>query len=251
MVRAILAVVLAVGLVSLPCGATGQEKTKAKPAADPVAKMLSTLHNQRVQWEMNLNEVPLMEILMNLSKRYDIPFVIRDEAFKEEGVPNIRDMKPNLSTTRLDGLSVHRFLTLVLRDLNAVYMVRDGYIEITTRTDAQKEVGLLEAIETAANNSDDPNASVRTGYRMNLPLVSVAVENQPLDVVITSLARAYGLNVVIHPEARKLMKGAMVSERLLNVPADDALEVLAGLAGLDVARKGNTFRIGFGAAGMA
>jgi type II secretory pathway component GspD/PulD (secretin) len=252
MVRMLLATMLVGGLIAVP-NATAQDK-KAKPAAkavaDPTAKIVSTLQTQRVTYEKQLNETPLMEVLQDFGKRHDLNFVIREEAFKEEGIANIRDAKLSAFVTKQEGMTVHRFLTILLQDLGAAYIIRDGYVEITTKAAAQKEVGITEAIEEAANNPDDPNALTRAQYRLNLPLLSVVAQDKPLDQVITELARAYDLNVVISPAAREQMKQIKVSERLLNVPADTMLELLASLAGFDVTRKGNTFRIGFGGAGV-
>jgi hypothetical protein len=253
MVRTILAAVLVGGLTATPAVASGQdEQPKKKPqpgkGVDSAAKMLSVLHGQRVRYEKELRDTTLADFLADLARRYDLTFVVMEEAFKAEDVPNVLEMKPNLAVApKIEGLSLHRFLTLVLKNVGAAYLVREDYIEITTRQAAQKEAGLTEAIEEAMNNPDDPGGVIRAQYRLNLPLVCVVVENEPLDAVITNLARAYDLNVVIHPDARKLMKDIRVSERLLNVPADTALEVLAGLADQGVMRKGNTFRVGYGA----
>jgi type II secretory pathway component GspD/PulD (secretin) len=251
MVRTILAAVLLGGLVGVPTGALGQEEARQPKkgpggkGGDAAARFLAVLHDQKVAYEKNLNDTPLFELLQDLAKRYDLTFVIMDETFKAEDVANIREAKPNLTATQFQGVSVHRFLSMVLKSVNATYLVRADYIEITTRAAAQKEAGLDEAAQ-AAMNAEDLNAPVRAEYRLTLPLVSVVTEDQPLDEVILKLARNYDLNVVIHPEVRKQMKGVKVSERLLNVPADDALELLAGLVDQGVTRKGNSFRIGVG-----
>lgn len=249
MLRAIVLASLIAGLAALPNPVSGQEKKDPKaPAAmsaDSAAKWLGILHDQRVQYDKNVNDVPLFELLQDLAKRHDLTFVILEETFKAEGLANIREAKPNLTATKFDGLTVHRFLSMILKSVDAAYLVRADHIEITTRTAALKEAGLEEAA-AAAESSDDPNAGSKAAFRHGLPIVSVVVDEQPLDEVIAKLARDYDLNVVIHPEVRKAMKAMRVSERLLNVPADDALELLAALVEQPVVRKGNTFRIGLG-----
>ena len=84
--------------------------------------------------------------------------------------------------------------------------------------------------------------------RISPPLVNVVVEDKPLPAVLTELARVYDLNVVVEARVQKDLRGVVVTERLLNVPADTALELLAGQAGLSVVRKGNTFRVTAGSA---
>lgn len=265
MVRAILVVVLTGGLLATPAAACRQDnpaeekvlrvyqlsdfvQPEKKPEAgkgNGAAGLLSVLHGQRVQLDKQLTGVTIGDLLADLSIRYEIAFVIRSEAFIEVGVPNFGEMKPTLTFARPADVSVHRFLTLVLRNLDAAYLVREDYIEITPRLVALKEAGFDEAVQEAGL-SEDPNALARAEYRLNLPLVCVVVEDKPLDTVITEVARFYDLNVVIHPDARKRLKDIRVNERLLNVPADTALELLVAEVELDLVRKGNTFRIGFG-----
>ena len=199
-------------------------------------------------YEKNVADTPLFELLQDLAKRYDLTFVVMEEAFKAEGVENVRDAKPNLTATKVEGLSLHRFLTAALRSVDAVYLVRADHIEVTTKAAARKEAGLEEAAMAAQNNADDPNATARAEYRLGLPLVCVVAGDRPLLEVVADLARDYDLNVAIHPAVREQMRTVKVTERLLNVPADTALETLAAQAGLTVVRKGNVFRITGGGA---
>ncbi len=155
-----------------------------------------------------------------------------------------------LSVTRLDGMLLTTFLDVYFRNLpieNLTYLVRADHIEITTRDAAQKEAGLLEAMDEAKTTTEKSDV-VRAKARLNLPLVCVAVKERPLSAVLNDLSTVYGLNIVVEPGVRELLK-APLTERLLNVPADTALELLAGQAGLAVVRKGNTFRITSNGAG--
>jgi len=247
---------LAAALIAAPA-ATGQEqgkKAKGQPAAnageDRTAKILAVLHGTRLPRDMNVNESPLMDTLLGLTKEHNVSFVIREDLFKEEGVANVMESKPMLKAARLEGMTAHRFLTVVLKETGATYLVRDGHIEIVPVSFAVKEAGLEEAVQEAGSNAADPAAAVHANYRLSLPLMSVVAKDRPLDEVVTELARAYELNVVISPAAREQMKQTLVNERLLNVPADTLLELLAGLASQDVTRKGNTFRIGLGGGGQ-
>lgn len=254
MVRALLLAGLAVGLVAVPGGvpvrAAGDEKKE--PAAPPTAeKIVSVLQNSRVQYDKDLQTTPFPELLGDLAKRYDLTFVV-DKVALGDAVGGLNDAKADrLSTARLDGLPLGTFLDIYFRGLsieNVTYLVRPDYIEITTREAAQKEAGLPEAIQEATTTGE-PGEVVRAKARMNLPLVCVAVKDKPLGAVLKDLTRVYGLNIVVEPGARQAL-AAELTEQLLNVPADTALEVLAGQAGLSVVRKGNVFRITAGGGAM-
>ncbi|MBN9121974.1 MAG: VWA domain-containing protein [Planctomycetes bacterium] len=80
----------------------------------------------------NINEIPLFELLQDLSKRYQVTFVVMEEYFKAEGIPAIRDEKAKLAATQLRGLKLGAFLDVILLSMNATYIVRPDYIEITT-----------------------------------------------------------------------------------------------------------------------
>ena len=257
--RALLAVVLAGGLVAVPGSARpqddGAKKAEKTPeAAGPLGAkgIVDLLHTQRVTYPRDLTDSPLMLVLGELGRQYNVTFVIDNTAF--EGTPNVAELKAGaLSTSRLEGLTLGRFLDIYLRALplgagddegnsRATYLVRNWGIEITSVQKARTEAGLFEAIELA-DDSADGGATARAKARLLLPLVSVVTDNTSVAEVVRKLAGVYGLNVVFDKNVRDAAAQTMVSERLLNVPADTALELLAGQADLQVVRKGNTFRI--------
>jgi tetratricopeptide (TPR) repeat protein len=82
--------------------------------------------------EKNVNEVPLFELLQDLSKKHQVTFVVMEEYFKADGQANIREEKAKLAATQLRGLKLGNFLDIVLLSMNATYIVRPDYIEITT-----------------------------------------------------------------------------------------------------------------------
>ncbi|VTU01916.1 von willebrand factor type a : Uncharacterized protein OS=Planctomyces maris DSM 8797 GN=PM8797T_01844 PE=4 SV=1: VWA_3 [Gemmataceae bacterium] len=96
-------------------------------------QLKSLIEDQEVQLdEGNLNDIPLFELLQKLSKRYAVSFVIMEEHFKAEQVNDIKEKKPNLAATQLRGLKLGTFLDIVLLSMNATYIVRPDYVEITT-----------------------------------------------------------------------------------------------------------------------
>lgn len=92
----------------------------------------NTLENVEVQLKegTNINDLPLFELLQDLAKRYNVSFVILEQAF--EAGTNIKEKKPNLAATQLRGLKLGNFLDIVLLSMNATYIVRPDYIEITS-----------------------------------------------------------------------------------------------------------------------
>jgi hypothetical protein len=65
--------------------------TAEKPAlAVPTTKTLDLLFNHEIQIEGNVNDMSLIELLNQLSKRYAVTFVIRETAFRASGRPDIQ-----------------------------------------------------------------------------------------------------------------------------------------------------------------
>ncbi|MBA4187284.1 MAG: hypothetical protein C0467_04615 [Planctomycetaceae bacterium] len=96
-------------------------------------QLKSLIEDQEVLLEdANLNDVPLFELLQKLSKRYAVTFVIMEEQFKAEQINDIKEKKPNLAATQLRGMKLGTFLDIVLLSMNATYIVRPDYVEITT-----------------------------------------------------------------------------------------------------------------------
>jgi tetratricopeptide (TPR) repeat protein len=91
----------------------------------------NTLENKRVKFEELPSNVPLREILDNLSKQFNVNFIVLEEAFKAEGVEGLLEKKPNVNQ-KLNGLTLRSFLDIILTGVNATYVVRPEYIEITT-----------------------------------------------------------------------------------------------------------------------
>ena len=92
----------------------------------------NTLENVEVQLKegTNINDLPLFELLQDLAKRYNVSFVILEQAF--EAGANIKEKRPSLAATQLRGLKLGNFLDIVLLSMNATYIVRPDYIEITS-----------------------------------------------------------------------------------------------------------------------
>lgn len=220
-------------LTAVPALADNPKPVETKPAkkTDPTEKILDVLATECVLKEgLNVNEVPLFELLQDLSKKYGVTVVIDENSFRAAGRPNIREEKPTFSTPDLGNLTVHQFLNATLTSLGATYLIKNGTIEIVDTKHAGKV--------TKSGVSEDEDGRVR----LNEPLVSAVVKEKPLNEVVAKIAETYDLTVVVAPQAGDAKTG-FVNARLLNTPADKALELLAVQCDLRVVRRGNAFLI--------
>jgi len=239
MMRAVLLACLAVGLFTP--GAPAQPPEKSRPSAD---KIVALLQSAKISYEKDLQTTPFKEVLEDMARRYNITFVTNNAVLGD--MANTLDTlkAEKLSVTSLNDLLLGTFLDVYFRGLAAeslTYLVRSDHIEITTRVAAQKEAGFLEAIDEAKASGDKAEV-VRAKARLSLPLVCLAVRERAFSTVLNDLSATYGLNIVVEPNSPTSSK-TVLTERLLNVPADTALELLAGQVGMKVVRKGNTFRM--------
>ena len=74
------------------------------------------------------------------------------------------------------------------------------------------------------------------------PLVSAVFKEKPLNEAVAAIAERYDLTAIVSPQAGDGRAG-FITARLLNVPADRALELLAVQADLRVVRKGAAYLI--------
>jgi hypothetical protein len=231
MFRHVVLAAVAAGLTVAAAPAAAQElKTVPRPGKPKgIDHVLQALRSP-VKFEGNLSEVPLFELFQNLSKRYELTFVILEEPFRAAGEPNVREKRPTLTTTELGDVTLRRFLDLVLGSMNATYLVRKDHIAIVPLEYAARETGNAGPATELAPVS------------LKEPLVSAVYKEKPLAEAIADLAEEFDLNVVVGPQAADA-RAAVVSARLLNVPADRALELLAVQADLRVVRKGKAFLV--------
>lgn len=208
---------------------TDDVKPAAKKKADPTERILDALSQEFALKEgVNVNDVPLFELLAGIQKRCEVTFAINEESFKAEGHPDFKEAKPKLAITRPTGLTLHQFLTVALDSLGATYLVKNGMIEIVSFPSAAK------ATKSGVSQGDDNRA------RLNEPLVSAIFKEKPLNEAVAKIAEMYDLTVIVSPQVGDAKTG-FVTARLLNVPADKALELLALQCDLRVVRRGAAF----------
>lgn len=227
-----------VEIVSLPLKVLvrNQAKEELQPVKKPdaIETILTVLLENEVQLRegSSINDIPLYELLLELSKKHNLTFIINEEPFKADGRPTIKEDKPKLATTAIRGLHVHQFLRVTLESMEATYLIRNNSIEIVSVRHAAKATkSILKYPEVESEH-----------VRLSEPLVSLIVKEKPLNETVAELAKMYDLNVVISTQAGEARK-ATISARLLNMPADKALDVLALQADLRVVHRGAAFFI--------
>ncbi len=228
MSKLLTACALALALVS-PSARAADLKEPAKK--DPLAEVLTALDTEvQLREGANINELPLFELLQDLSKRTNVTFTINEQTF--DAGASFKEKKPNVVATQLRGQTLREFLNTTLGTMGAVALVRRGHIEIVSVDHAAKE--------TKASVRLTEGETARAWLRD--PLVSAVVNEKPLNEAVAKIAETYDLNVIVSPQAGDA-RTAFVSARLMNVPADKALELLALQADLRVVKKGNAFVI--------
>ncbi|MBN9122330.1 MAG: hypothetical protein J0I06_24850 [Planctomycetes bacterium] len=207
------------------------EKLGEFDRTDRAAVVLATFEQEiQLKEGTNINEIPLFELLQDLSKRYQLTFVVNEESFKAVGSPNIREEKARIATTHLRGLRLPQFLNVTLESVGATYLLKNDVIEIVSIPHAAK------VTKSGISQEEDGRG------RLNEPLVAAIVKEKPLNEVVARIAEMYDLTVVVSPQAGDARTG-FVTARLLNVPADKALELLALQCDLRVVRRGAAYFI--------
>jgi len=220
-------------LVLAVAAALSAEDRKPAKKADPTEKVLDVLSQEVVLGEgTNVNETALVELCQSLGKRHEVKFVLNDPLFKSYRGDTfvISERKPTVAATGLAGMTVHQFLGVVLEGMGATYLVRNGAIEIVPVQHAAKV--------TKSGASEDEGGQLR----LNEPLVSAVLKEKPLNEAVAKIAEMYDLTVIVAPQAADA-KAGFVTARLLNVPADKALELLAIQCDLRIVRRGTAYYI--------
>ena len=223
MIRAFVLAVLVTGLAFAPWSAAADPAAKK---ADPTADLLDKL---RKPVDLNVaDEVRLAELADLLAAKFGVPVMVNVREFRETGIPAADDMMVKLP--RAKGLSLNTVLRHTLEAHGVTFLVRKDHLELVPQDFAARVTKNLTP-------GDMPG-----GGQAREPLVSAIYKEKPLNEAVADLADEYNLTVVVSPQTGDNRSG-FVSARLLNVPADKALELLALQADLRVVRKGSAYLI--------
>lgn len=170
----------------------------------------------------------LEEALIYLTKRCDLDFDVNEKAFEADGLKDVLKApiaeKPIPERKRFTATDLlPKLLDRLPAKSNAIWIVRGSRVEMTTQAAVRAEVGVAE---------DQPL----------LPFVYTVLSKRPLEEALQELATSTGVNVVLDARAGEKAKAA-VTARLMIVPVDRAVRLLADMADLKAVLVGNVLYV--------
>jgi RNA polymerase sigma factor (sigma-70 family) len=190
--------------------------------------------------EINDPKTTLSEVLDMLAKVHRVTFDINEKAFKAEMINDViktpvAETHPIPSMKAPLRVVLNKILTRIPVPSGATFLVRKNHIEITTEAEAYSEIAAPEP-QNPQNPLDDGGK-----YRL-LPRVVQQFRKVGLEQALEEIADATGYNIVVDVRVEE-KASVKVSARLMNVPVDTAVRLLADMAGLTVVRIDNVFYI--------
>jgi RNA polymerase sigma factor (sigma-70 family) len=183
----------------------------------------------------------LQDVLDRLRDIYNLPFDVNEKAFKEEHIDDVlrtEVAKPAIPpmTGTLD-MVLRKILSRINVPSGATYLIRRGYIEITTGAFFWAETGPDPRGGGGPPMEDGEVIEQVTGwYRQST--VYEEFDNEPLAAALATIAKWTDQNIVLDPRALG-KEPPRVTASLHNVQVKAAVRVLAELAGLQVVPLGN------------
>lgn len=228
MVRLGVLTVAAVGAAWVGAPFLSADDNKKGPA-DPTAELLSKLRQPLAL--PGKGAMPLAAFAAEVEKALGIGVVVNEEAFGGGAGAAEDDDGTPVRPVRFKGASAATVLRSTLAKKNATYLVRRDHIEIVPAEYARRQ----------ARQSEPQNPETGEAFAA-FPLVSAVVKERPLNEALAEIAADYDLTVVVAPQAGDA-RTTFVTARLLNVPADRAIDLLATQADLRVERRGAAFLV--------
>lgn len=223
MIRRSLVLAAVVGLAVSAWPMRGEEAKPAKKV-DPLTRVLERLREPVDASFFNRN-LTIGEMIAEFEKRYGLPLWLGSDVagLNQEDIGEFA-LKPPGAKQPLGHT-----LRSMLAQRNLTYLVRKDGLE-------------LVPIETAARETKTPLDESSPSPRLSMSLVSGVFIEKPLNEALASLGDDHDVTIILAPQAGDA-KAGFVSGRLLNVPLDQALELLALQVDLRVVPRGNAFLI--------
>jgi hypothetical protein len=197
----------------------GSAQDKKDPLPDLLAKLRKPVDL------LPGDNVNLGELKDLITDKHGVPVLLNNAAFNMAVGENANALQIDMPKAK--GLPLGTVLRQVLFQRDATYLVRKTHIEIVPNSVAAKE----------AKVTPEEDGTIV------LPvLVSAVYKEKPLNEALADLAEEHDLTITVAPQAAD-NKAAFVNARLLNVPADKAIELMALQADLRVVRKGNAWLV--------
>lgn len=203
-----LVLVAVLGILPLSAARAGDSAAGAKRAAE----MRKKLAAQTTVGGIEDPETKLEDALQFvLGRTGDLAFEINEQAFKDEQIDDVGNRPLGRSIPKMTNVSLEAVLRRVLARIpstsGAIFVVRGGVVEITTRHAASP------SLWTTA------------------PEVSVEFDKRELQGALQEIADATGVNVVLDARAKDKGKTA-ITATLRDVGVDTAVQLLANMADL-------------------
>jgi hypothetical protein len=216
----------ALALLALSAGsASAQNQPGRKP--DPTVELLAKLRKPMDLGK--LDGISLNDLAALLGEKSGVTVLVNETAFRNiDQAANPGEIMVKVPPLR--AMSMTAALPHILGQMDATFLVRKDHIEIVPIAFAAKETKNI-----ASKEDDGP-------VQLAQPLVSMIFKEKPFNEAVAELAEEYNLTVVISPQSGDARTG-FVTARLLNTPADKALELLTVQCDLRIVRKANTFLI--------
>ena len=155
-----------------------------------------------IEFEPN---TPIREALSHISERYNMTIVIDTDAFKvDQNEPDIEGRPVRL--LRLPNVKVVTALRVLFQQINGDFYIKDNMLTVVPRT------------------------YIETGRVLKHP-VDVSFNKRPLADALTELSELSGLSIVLDPRGQADGNFAATAD-FRNVPVQDAVRVLANMAGM-------------------
>jgi RNA polymerase sigma factor (sigma-70 family) len=174
-------------------------------------------------------KVTLLEALDTLTKNYKITYDVNERAMKTEA-PGVEVMATRVAEQPFPPIKaplhviLDRLLSRAATPSGLTYLIRKGRVEITTRHAACDELNI-------------PLDQLRTLVQQNF-------HQTELSEALKKIMEDSDVNIVLDPRALKERGNkAEITARLMNVPVETALKLLANMADLAVVQLDNVYYV--------
>ncbi len=188
--------------------------------------------------EIDDPKATLRDCLNLLQTKYAIPvkFQYNEAAFRADGEGDKSPAGHLFGKFEGGEMSVEAYLRTLLGRVElgsgAVFLLRHGHIEITTENAVRRELRLPAVVRQEG----------RPLERLPPLLPYMKFTDESLEDACAEIAEKAGVSVVIDPRVKE-KAATKVPCRLINIPLDTAVELVADMAGLAVARKANAYYV--------
>ncbi len=243
-----------VGLFFLQFAAPAQPaKADVKPISDDRDELANKLM-ERVTLKDAIENLPLKEVLQQLSDTYKITLLVDRNSFVENGAGAVAlgaDNEPTVLTQRINVPPMKNVrLATVIKDVanqvQGFYLITPDHISIVGFTKAYTETKPLKGDCLIERHDADEEGLLPSptslARRAMDPLVTVSFNEKPLEDALKEIGVHTNRTIVVANQTADAKK-TPITARFANVYVDRAVETIAELAGLKMVRKGNVLLV--------